>query len=329
MNVKILTTEVYHPQQSIENAFYLDHFRKQGKDIKGLLRAFGREKRYVIDNKDENTLTMGIEVAKKVLERAGLDGKDIDMIVFSSQMPEYTIPSQALIVHGAIDGKESAMCMDTNSNCAGMLYTVDNISRTMMSNPYVKRAMIIGSDYVSIHCRADDEMTLSNFGDGASAVILEKTEEDCGLIDSTYKTFSKKWDMVKFPACGSSSIYDHNLHAQEMKILWRPFDGSFIVDHIVDSMNLLLDRNHLTKEDISALCFSQYAKSILLGSSERLEIEFDKFVFVGDEYGYTGTSSPFITLHKAVETGKVKRQDIVAFWTVGTNWTTCCLLWKY
>ena len=49
---------------------------------------------------------MGIKAAKKALKSASLEGKDIDMVLFSSQLPEYTMPSQVLIVHNAINGKK-------------------------------------------------------------------------------------------------------------------------------------------------------------------------------------------------------------------------------
>ena len=142
-NIKIRAIEVYHPENQVDNDFYIEHFKRQGKNISELLKGYGRDKRYIIDNDFENTLTMGIEVAQQVLIGAGLEGKDIDMVLFSSQLPEYTFPSQALIVHNAINGKEDAMCMDTNANCVGMLVTVENTVRAMSGNPYVKRALVI------------------------------------------------------------------------------------------------------------------------------------------------------------------------------------------
>jgi 3-oxoacyl-[acyl-carrier-protein] synthase-3 len=69
------------------------------------------------------------------------------MVLFSSQLPEYTFPSQSLIVHNAIDGKEDSMCLDTNANCVGMLVTVETTIRAKMGNPNVKMALVIGSDY--------------------------------------------------------------------------------------------------------------------------------------------------------------------------------------
>jgi len=330
-SIKIKEIEVYHPENQVDNNFYIKHFEKQGKDIRGLLQAYGRDKRYVIDNDVENTVSMGIEAAQEVLLTAGLTGQDIDMVLFSSQMPEYTVPSQALIVHNAINGKEDCMCLDTNANCVGMLVTVENTVRAMLGNPYVKRALIIGSDYLSVHCSKHDEMTYPNFGDGAAAIILEKVEadENTGFIDGYCKTSGESWRLVKYPGCGSSKIYGADLESQDKYIKWTPFDGTFAVDYAIKSINILLDRNNLTVKDIDGYCLSQYAKVFSQLSAEKLGANIDKFIYIGDTYGYTGTSSPFIALYEGIKTGRIQRGDLVCLWSVGTHWTICSILIRY
>ncbi|MBU3075248.1 3-oxoacyl-[acyl-carrier-protein] synthase III C-terminal domain-containing protein [Clostridium estertheticum] len=327
-NVRILKVEIYHPDNEVFNSFYLKHFKSQGKDIEGLLRAFGRDKRYIIDDDNENTVTMGIKVANKVLKSAGLEGKDIDMVMFSSQFPEYTFPSQSLIVHNAINGKEDCMCMDTNTNCAGMLVTVEQTIRAMMGNPHVKRALVIGSDYTSIHCRDDDELTYPNFADGAAAIILEKTEEG-GFIDSMCKSNGATWESVKYPACGMSKVYKEELSVRDRRLQWTPFEGLFIIDKAVTSIHALLNRNSLKIEEINSYCFSQYSKAFSNLGSEKLGVDINKFIYIGDAYGYTGTSSPFISFYEGVKTGRIKRGDIVCLWTVAINWTICTMLIRY
>ncbi|MBZ9685296.1 ketoacyl-ACP synthase III [Clostridium estertheticum] len=327
-NVKILTVDIYHPEKQVDNSYYLKHFKSQGKDITDLLKAFGREKRYIIDNDYENTITMGVEVANKALKSVGLEGKDIDMVLFSSQFPEYTFPSQSLIVHNAINGKEDCMCMDTNTNCAGMLVTVEHTIRAMMGNPHVKRALVIGSDYTSIHCRNDDELTYPNFADGAAAIILEKTEGQ-GFIDSMCKSNGATWEAVKYPACGLSKVYKKDLSIRDRKLQWIPFEGLFIIDNAVTSIHTLLNRNNLKMEQIKSFCFSQYSRAFSNLGSEKLGVDINKFIYVGDVYGYTGTSSPFIAFHEGIKTGKIKRGDIVCLWSVAINWTICTMLIKY
>ena len=97
-NVRIKAVDVYHAKKQVDNDVYLEHFKKQGKDITNFLNIMGRKKRYVIDNPKENTITMAIEATNQVLKKAGLKGKDIDMIVFSTQVPEVTVPTNAMFI---------------------------------------------------------------------------------------------------------------------------------------------------------------------------------------------------------------------------------------
>jgi len=44
-NIKIKSVEVYHPEKVVHNEYYLEHFKKQDKDISNFLKIMGREKK--------------------------------------------------------------------------------------------------------------------------------------------------------------------------------------------------------------------------------------------------------------------------------------------
>lgn len=327
-NVKIKSIGVYHPDNKVTNEFYLEQFDKQGKDIRRLLEAFGRNERYIVDSDEDNTVTMGIKASLNALENANLKGEDIDIILFSCLIPEYTMPTQALIVHNAINGKKEALVMDTNVDCVGMIVATDTAVRYLKTNKKFKRALVVGSDCMSVHCREDDEYTYPQFGDLACAVILEKTEEDSDFYGTKYVTNSDNWGIVKYPSCGNKESYKYD-DIHHRKIDWKPFDGSFIVDHARDGMQELLSEIDLKVSDISAFCVSQYALSIKEGYATALGVDQSKVPYVGNRYGYTGTTSPFLVLYESIKEGKVKRGDYIGLWSIGTNWTTCSLVFKY
>ena len=139
VNVKIREVAVYHPDKVQNNDFYIDHFQKQGKDITNLLDALGRENRYI--DKTETTLSMAIEASKNVLAKSDLNGNDMDMIVFVSGTPEYLWPPNAVAIHHALNGKEEAIVYDMNVACVGMVVAVEQISRNMLANPHIQRAL--------------------------------------------------------------------------------------------------------------------------------------------------------------------------------------------
>lgn len=326
-NVKIKSLEICHPKKKVTNDFYLEHFAKQGKDISRLLEGFGRNERYIAEE-GETTVTLGTDAALKALESAKLTGKDIDIILFSSSVPEYTAPTQALIIHNAINGKAETLVMDTNVNCVGMIATMDMAIRYLENNSSFKRALIVGAENMSAHTKDTDEMTYPQFGDMACAVILEKTEEDSYLVGSKYVTNSSECSIIQYPHCGTASTYTAN-SINDRKLNWTPFDGSFIVGIINDAFNKLLSENNLTMNDISCFGVTQYAQGIGQGCIQVFGVEPEKIPYVGDRYGYTGTTSPLLALHSSLKEGKVKRGDYIGLWSVGTNWTTCSMVLKY
>ncbi|PLS19285.1 3-oxoacyl-ACP synthase [Bacillus sp. M6-12] len=327
-NIRIKAVDVYHAKKVINNDFYIDHFKGiNGKDITHFLEIMGRKQRYQIDNLEENSITMAIEASKGVLKKAGLEGKDIDMIIFSTQVPEVTVPTNAMFLHNAIGAKKGTVIYDMNANCAGMTIAVEQASRYMLSSKHVNKALVVGSDYLSLLADPNDAMTYANFGDASSAVILEKTEEDTGFIDAMFEVDSENRNNILYPHKGLSHAIKAGGRADSM--LWLPFDGTMSLPYTYEQFEAILDRNDLTIDDVNAFCLSQFAKANIDKIQERFAIPDEKIVYAGDRYGYTGTSSPFIALYEGIESGQIKRGDLLLFWTIGGGHEFITMLYKY
>ena len=321
-NVRIKDIEIAVPKAKVSNDYYIEHFKKQDKDIENLLETFGRNERYVGDSHTENTVSLGISAAKKVLKKANLRGADIDMILFASQFPQNTCPIQALQVHKAIEGKSTAMVQDVNSNCLGMIAALDEAVRYLKQKDRFKTALIVGADCMTYGCDINNEYTYPMFGDLGCALILEKTDEE-GIVGSTYMVNSDEADTyVLYPKEG----FYNNIKPE---LRWIPFDASFVPSCAKEMFQDILDAHNMDFSDINHYCGSQYAKSMLEGIIEELDEPEDKFIYIGDRYGYTGTSSPFVALYEGIKQGKIKRGEYVAFWSIGVYWTSCAIILKY
>lgn len=326
-NITIREMAIYHPSKCVKNDFYLEHFKNKGRDSSNFIEnVLGRDARFVIENEDENSLTMAYEASKSVLEKAGLSGKDLDMIFFSSQTPEYLTTTNAIKLHHMLEASNQTMILDTNANCAGMLVAMDQASRYMLSNPHVKRALVVGSDYNTLMSNPDEEITYANFGDAACAVILEKTNEPEGFLDSIYYTDSVTYNNTNFPRSGLSNMVRKH---EEQSIIWIPFDGSIAMPPTYEMFETVLSRNNLSISDIDAFCLSQFSIANINTIREHYQLEEDKFMYIGDRFGYTGTSSPLLSFYDGVEKGSIKRGDTVLFWTIGGGYQLVALLWKY
>lgn len=330
MNNKIVIKDVaiYHPEKTLKNDYFIKHFKEQGNDITRLLNAIGRESRY-IGNEEETSLTMATKASVKVLEKANLSGEDLDMIVFASASPEYLAPPNSVMIHQAINGKMDTMTFDMNAGCVGMVMAVDQVCRTMMTNPYLKRALVVGSDQFFKYAREDEAPAYASFGDAAAAIILEKQDEtESGFIDSLAYTVSEHANSVVFPASGLSNIYKEDIEKRDKLLKWESAAGSS-VSQAISAISNLLNRNSLDIDEVKLFCLSQISKKNIIQIQEGLDQPLDKFVMVGEEFGYTTVSSPFVALDRAISGGKITKGDYVVFWSVGAGQTASAMLFKY
>lgn len=326
INVSIKEIAIYHPQHQVDNQFYIDHFSKQGKDITNFLAAMGRERRYVNDDVNETPLTMAIKATELVLQKVNLTLNDIDLLAFTSQTPETTIPSNAVRLFDYFKGKPNTIIYDFNANCAGMTIALEQISHYMNSNQTIERALIIGSDHLTLVSNPDDPLSYACFGDGAAAIIVERTTEENGFIDAMYHVNTIFAENMMFPAQGLTTGIRET--GDLTKMLTVPFDGSIVLDATYEMFDTLFERYNIQPSEIK-YCLSQFALNNIVKIKEHYQLTDAQVPYIGDEFGYTGTSSPFIALHEGIKSGKIKRGDTIMFWTIGTGFELIATLYKY
>ncbi len=328
IKIKISSISVSHGEKIVGNEPYIEHFKKKGKDVEHFLKeVIGRDKRYMFENNNENSLSLATRAAEDVLKKSGLTGADMDMIVFSSQLPEYTAPPSSICLHHAVSGKRSCICYDINSNCTGMTICYEQVMKYMSVSPNVTRALIVGCDYINLTLNPEDERFYGHYGDAACAVILEKSDCDAGMIDSIITVDSTEYDTAVFPPCGFSNLFrSDDKNQRYLKSTPNTID---VPSESKYAIGTLLERNNLNANDISMFCLSQYALVNIQAIRSEFGIEEARSLYIGNEYGYTGTTSPFITLYEADKRGLIKRGDYYVMWTIGGGIEHIGVLCKY
>lgn len=317
---------IYHPEQQIDNEFYLKHFLHKGKDVTNFLTSMGRKRRYVIKDATETPLTMAIKASETALQKANLTIQDIDMIVFTTQTPETTVPSNAVRLFDHFKGKPNTIIFDLNANCAGMTVALEQVSHYMNSNKAIQHALIVGSDNLTLFANPEDPLSYACFGDGAAALIVERTEEERGFIDAVYHVDTIYAEKMMFPAEGLSKGIRETDDLK--RILTVPFDGSIVLDMTYGMFDELFERYNIEPSEVK-YCLSQFALSNIVKIKERYGLTDAQVPYIGDEFGYTGTSSPFLALYEGIKTGQIRRGDYIMFWTIGTGFELIATLYIY
>ncbi|NMA65422.1 MAG: ketoacyl-ACP synthase III [Clostridiaceae bacterium] len=245
------------------------------------------------------------------------------MIVFVSDTPEYTAPTNAMLINNALHAKNAHVVYDMNVNCVGMVVAMDQVSRVIKTDPKIKHALLVGSLFVSSIARDDDIFTYSAVADAAVAIVLKHTQDEVkrGVIDSAYFTDSKDSHIVLSPVCGMSKVLlNYDVDLNDRKLLQRPLDASFFSINWAKLVKNLLSAHNLVPDDIDYYFFSQYTKTEVMKTAALLGVDFEeKFVYVGDKYGYTGNTSPVLAYHEAYATGLLEQNQKYIFCSVGTG----------
>lgn len=328
-NVTILRTGVYVPKNKVYNDYFIKHFEKKGVKVDGLMEHLGRRKRYLADE-DENSLTMGYEAALDALKKQQMNPEELDMIVFVSDTPEYTFPTNALKLNKMLGAKNAHTVFDMNCNCIGMLTALDVVSRYAQSKVQIENILVVGSLHISSVVNENDSVVYPTFADSAAAVILKNNCEEGrrGFLDSTVFTNAEYHNTIVMPPCGNSKRDSVKIDEEEKKLRWTPFDFGFLSDNWYEIIERLLERNHLKAEDIDHYIFSQFSDPDNMLTLQKLGVGEDKYTFVGKEYGYTGVTSPIVALNRMWDM-IAKKDKTVIFCSVAAGYSMTALLYQF
>lgn len=332
-NITIIGTGTYHPQKKMENSFYIEHFKKSGEDITDFLEKFGRKERYIIDNDAENALTMSVEASQNALKSAGITADQLDAIVFSSDTPEYLCPTNAMMLNHQLGAVNAHVVYDLNANCLGMLVALDQISRYMKTSKKVKYALVAGGLFESNVASTDSKYIYPVSGDAGAAVVLQCVEEaePRGFLDSSYCAKSEYCNNILSPTCGYSKSISEKTPEKDRKHSWIPFKLDFFVNEWCKAIDGFQTDYDFSLDDIQYFFLSQYSKQYIVETAAALNItDYEsRFPYVGDKYGYTGTTSPVLALHEAFQGNSIKKGSKAVFCSVGAGAAIGSLLYEF
>lgn len=167
--IKICGTGSYLPPVSVDNEAFTTFVETSDEWIR---TRTGIVSRHIADR--DSVAGMGAKAAKAAIEQAGIDPKDIDLVIVTTITGDCCTPSMACIVQELV-GAENAMCFDLNAACAGFVYAVD-CARRYLCCPDVKTALVVSTEALSRITNYEDRTTCVLFGDGAGAAVIQAAD---------------------------------------------------------------------------------------------------------------------------------------------------------
>lgn len=326
-NSKIIGLGHYVPNNVVTNADLSEMMDTNDEWIQE--RTGIVERRWAKQGDNETTFTMGLNAAKKAIDRSGLDKDDIDFIVFATLSPDYYFPGPGVQIQEALDIKTIG-ALDVRNQCSGFVYGISVADQFIKTGMY-KNVLVIGSELQS---HGIDKSTRGRdisviFGDGAGAAVLSREEDNTKGILSTHLHSEGKHAaelITEAPGMGTRWVTDILEENNPEDLSYFPYmNGQFVFKNAVVRFSEVimegLMKNNMTKENIDMLIPHQANLRIAQFIQRKFDLSDDQVFNNIQKYGNTTAASIPIALTEAWEQGKIKENDIVVLAAFGSGFT--------
>ena len=316
----------YVPDRVMRNADFEKMFETSDEWI--VSRTGMRERRYAEPHQAASDLAT--IAANHALERAGLKGCDIDCFIVATVTPDYQFPATACIVAANLDavGKPA---FDLEIACSGFIYALSTAACFIRAGLF-SRVMVIGAEKLSGITNMTDRGTAILFGDGAGAVIVERTDlASDSFLACELGSDGSNPDMLCVEAGGSRNPITPELmdtHKNKMFMSGREI-FKYAVNKMVETSKNVIATAGLTTDDISWVIPHQANLRIIEAAAKRLEVDREKVVINIEKYGNTSSATIPIALSEMIEKDAMKPGDLILFTGFGGGLSWGSIAWRW
>ncbi|MBU1084683.1 MAG: beta-ketoacyl-ACP synthase III [Candidatus Omnitrophota bacterium] len=286
-----------------------------------------RERR--IASANEVTSDMAEKAARMALKDAGITEKEIDLIIVATITPDMFFPSTACILQHKL-GANTIPAFDISVACSGFIYGLAIADNFIKSGMY-KKALVVAAEKLSAVTDWGDRSTCILFGDGAGAAVLGQVDEG-GILGASLGADGSKGDLLQLPAGGSRM--PASIMTVENKLHTIKMEGNVLFKHAVkimaDAAKNVTEPLGLKGDDIDIIIPHQANLRILHALAKRMGVDPEKKVYLNiEKYGNMSAASSAVALTEAVETGRIKKGDIILMdaFGGGLTWGALVIEW--
>ncbi|WP_026998908.1 3-oxoacyl-ACP synthase III family protein [Eisenibacter elegans] len=294
----------------------------------------GIEQRRFFKEGEDTVATMGAKASSIALERAGISPEEVDMIVFATLSPDYNFPGSGVLLQRLLPFREIA-ALDIRTQCTGFIYGLSIADQFIRTGMY-RNVLVVGSEVQSNifekSTRGRDFAVL--FGDGAGAVVVQRTEDPEHRILSTHLHSEGKYAedlMLEHPGSRLQdrlwpTMVEEGKHLPVMR-------GSAVFKHALqrfpEAIMESLETNNYTLADLDLLIPHQANLRISKGVQEKLGLRDDQVYNNIQRYGNTTAATIPIALAELWEADRLKEDQLICLAAFGSGftWASALIRW--
>ena len=294
---RITGTGSYLPPRRLTNADLVAELAAKGVESSDewIVERTGIRARHFVDA-GINSSDLALHASHKALDAAGVDAKDIDLIIVGTSTPDMIFPSTACILQSKL-GIRGGPAFDVQAVCSGFIYAL-TLADSLIRSGTAKKALVVGAEVFSRILDFKDRTTCVLFGDGAGAVVLEASDTP-GVLSTDIHADGRYSDILCVPGsvCGGQVLGDPMLRMDGQAVF------KLAVGVLDEAARAVLAKAGKTAADVDWLIPHQANIRIMQGAARKLKLSMDKVVVTVDQHGNTSAASIPLALDAAVRSG--------------------------
>ena len=243
---------------------------------------------------DGKVTEMSVEAGRDALAMAGVDPADVDLLLLATCSSDQQFPASASVVQHELG--MSCGAIDLNAACSGFVYGL--VTAMQFAEGGMETILLIGSDALSGITDWTDRGTCVLFGDGAGAVVIQRSAAAPTLLG---------WDLMSDGSAASILTCEHGgkifMNGKEV------FRRAILA--IEGAATRALERAAVSIDDITLVVPHQANIRIIEAALKRLDIPIEKAAMVLEHTGNTSAASIPLAFVDALGKGRVDPGDLV------------------
>jgi 3-oxoacyl-[acyl-carrier-protein] synthase-3 len=294
-----------------------------------IMQRIGIRERRILKGKDKATSDMGADAVNKLLKKKNIDPSEIDLLICATLTPDMQLPSCATIICDKV-GIKDIMSFDISAACSGFIYGLEVAAKFIESGQY-KKVILVAADKMSAIVDYTERTICPLFGDGGTAVLIEPTTEELGVMDQILKSDGIGAKFLNIKAGGSLKPASYETIDKREHFVYQEGQTVFkyAVSRMADVSVEIMKRNNLTPENLAWLVPHQANMRIIEAVANRMGLDKSKVMINIEKYGNTTAATVPLCLWDWEKTLKKGDNLILSAFGGGFTWGSIYLKWAY
>ena len=317
MACKILGCGSYLPERVVSN---IELAQSVDTNDEWIRSRTGISQRHIASN-DEYASHLAVKASNNAIIDAGIPASMIDLIIVCTTTPDNSFPSTATKLQGYL-GLGNIPSFDLQAVCAGFIYGL-HVADSLITSGKYNTILLTCVEKMSSLLDWSDRSTCVLFGDGASAVILQRSNDSSRVIDSKIYSDGNYYDILYTDGGVSMNGKSGKIRMKGQEVFRHA------VEKITKSVEEILQINNISADDINYFIPHQANIRIIDAIVERLKFDQNKVIKTVAKHANCSAASIPLALTELKASNNIKKGDLILFSAIGAGltWGSALIRW--